>query len=81
MHKPHWPAETGNPEVFPGQQSQKSGFQLHTQAFFWEMQVSYSEAEEKCKDAIHLPTFPESISIDFSCVPNLKPAPRLKLQK
>lgn len=34
-----------------------------------------------CKDAVHHPMYPESTSIDFRCVPTMKPALRLKLQR
>ena len=29
-----------------------------------------------CKDAVHHPMYPESTSIDFRCVPTMKPAPK-----
>lgn len=40
---------------------------------FWEMLMSYHESEEKYKDGISWPAFPESTSVDYRCVPDLKP--------
>lgn len=45
------------------QQLQKSGHQTRVYAPIWEIEVSWNEVEEECKDCIHLSLFPGSPSV------------------